>query len=79
MPTVPMYLIDPIQGEFTALLPAREVDHPLGGHRARVQDQVVFEKLVQALVFGCTYWQIADRPCSDTTLRVEAKSGSRRA
>ena len=30
---------------------------------------MVFEKLVQALVFGCTYWQIADRPCSDTTLR----------
>jgi hypothetical protein len=30
---------------------------------------VVFEKLVQVLVFGCAYWRIADKSCSASTLR----------
>jgi len=30
---------------------------------------VVFEKLVQVLVFGCAYWRIADDECSASTLR----------
>jgi hypothetical protein len=30
---------------------------------------VVFEKLVQVLVFGCAYYRIADEGCSATTLR----------
>ncbi len=30
---------------------------------------MVFEKLVEVLVFGCAYWQIADEECSATTLR----------
>jgi len=30
---------------------------------------VVFEKLLQVLVFGCAYWRIADESCSATTLR----------
>jgi len=30
---------------------------------------VVFEKLVQVLVFGCAYCRIADEECSATTLR----------
>jgi hypothetical protein len=30
---------------------------------------VVFEKLIQVLVFGCAYWRIADEECSATTLR----------
>jgi hypothetical protein len=30
---------------------------------------VVFEKLVQVLVFGCAYEKIADGSCSATTLR----------
>ena len=34
-----------------------------------IPDRVVFEKLVQVLVFGCAYERIADRMCSATTLR----------
>ena len=30
---------------------------------------MVFEKLLQVLVFGCAYWRIADEECSETTLR----------
>jgi hypothetical protein len=38
--------------QFAALLPERAVDHPLGCHRPRIPDRVVFEKFVQVLVFG---------------------------
>lgn len=69
MPAIQKYLIEPIWEQFSDLLPAREVDHPLGCHRPRIPDRVVFDKLVQVLVFGCAYWRIADDSCSATTLR----------
>lgn len=69
MPALQPYIIQPIFEQFCALLPERKVDHPLGCHRPRIPDHVVFEKLVQVLVFGCAYWRIADESCSATTLR----------
>ena len=69
MPALPTYIIEPVWRQFLALLPPRETNHPLGCHRPRVPDRVVFEKLVQILVFGCAYWRIADESCSATTLR----------
>jgi transposase len=69
MPVVPRYIIEPIWEQFRALLPERDVDHPLGCHRTRIPDRVIFEKLVQVLVFGCAYWRISDEECSATTLR----------
>lgn len=55
MPTLPPYIIEPIWQQFEALLPEHRTDHPLGCHRSRIADWVVFEKLVQVLVFGCAY------------------------
>ena len=49
-------------------MPERK-NYPLGCHRPRIPDRVVFEKLIQVLVFGCAYWRIADEECSATTLR----------
>jgi transposase len=69
VPALPPYLIEPIWQQFKALLPVREVSHPLGCHRPRIPDRMVFEKLVQVLVFGCAYHRIADGRCSATTLR----------
>src|SRR5919112_323195 len=69
VPALPPYLIEPIWQQFEALIPEREVDHPLGCHRPRVPDRVLFEKLIEVLVFGCAYWRIADRTCSATTIR----------
>ena len=69
MPALPPYIIEPIWEQFRALLPEREVNHPLGCHRSRIPNRVVFEKLVQILVFGCAYRRIADEECSATTLR----------
>ena len=69
MPALPPYIIEPIFEQFSALLPERRTSHPLGCHRPRIPDRVVFEKLVQVLVFGCAYEKIADASCSATTLR----------
>ncbi len=69
MPAVPSSVIEPIWVQFSALLPVREATHPLGCHRRRIPDRVVFDKLVQVLVFGCAYARIADATCSATTLR----------
>jgi transposase len=69
VPALEPYLIEPIWEQLSALLPERETNHPLGCHRSRIPDRVVFEKLVQVLVFGCAYEKIADGACSATTLR----------
>jgi len=69
MPALPPYIIEPLWQQLSALLPERETDHPLGCHRPRIPDRVIFEKLVQVLVFGCAYEKIADEGCSATTLR----------
>jgi transposase len=69
VPAIQPYIIEPVWQQLLALLPERETDHPLGCHRPRIPDRVVFEKLLQVLVFGCAYWRIADGSCSATTLR----------
>ena len=69
MPALKPYLIEPIWEQLRAfLLPERNTNHPLGCHRLRISERVVFEKLVQVLVFGCAYDRIADECCSATTL-----------
>ena len=65
MPAIQPYIIEPIWEQFEALLPERSTNHPLGCHRPRVPDRVVFEKLVEVLVFGCAYERIADESCSE--------------
>ena len=69
MPAIPSCIIDPIWDQFSELLPEKKVEHPLGCHNPRIPDRVVFDKLVQVLVFGCAYERIADESCSATTLR----------
>jgi transposase len=69
MPAISPYIMEPIWEQFRALLPERKVDYPLGCHRRRIPDQLVFEKLLQILVLGCAYWRIAEEWCSATTLR----------
>ncbi len=69
MPAVPLSIIGPVFEQFAELLPDRTETHPLGCHNPRIPDRVVFEKLVQVLVFGCSYEKIADEECSATTIR----------
>jgi transposase len=69
VPALPSTILEPLWVQVAALLPIRQVHHPLGCHRPRIPDRVVFDKLVQVLVFGCGYRRIADHACSATTLR----------
>ena len=69
MPAIPSSISEPIWDQFAVLLPPHADCHPLGCHRPRISDRVVFDKLVQVLVFGCAYHRIADETCSASTLR----------
>jgi Transposase DDE domain len=73
VPVVPSCLLEPVWGEFRALLggerPPFDPGHPLGCHRRRVSDRVVFEHVVAALVHGSGYERIATAGCSDRTIR----------
>ena len=51
MPALQPYLIEPIWQQFSALLPEHRTDHPLGCHRSRIPERVVFEKLVAGFGF----------------------------
>lgn len=73
MPALPSWLVEPLWVQFEALLPLRPIydpAHPLGCHRRRLSDRIVFDKLIQVLRFGCSYEGIADTTCSATTLRT---------
>jgi transposase len=69
VPALPSSILEPLWVQVAALLPVRHVHHPLGCHRPRIPDRLVFDKLIQVLVFGCGYRRIADQTCSATTLR----------
>jgi transposase len=69
VPALPSSVLEPLWVQFHALLPTHPDTHPLGCHRRRIPDRVVFDKLIQILVFGCGYRRIADATCSATTLR----------
>lgn len=72
MPAMPVSLMNPIWEQFSALLPVHPLvspTHPLGCHRRRVSDRVVFDHIVAALVHGSGYERIATPGCSDRTIR----------
>jgi transposase len=64
--------LESLWDQFAALLPERPAfapSHPLGCHRRRIPDRVVFEHVVAALVHGSGYERIASPGCSDRTIR----------
>ncbi len=76
MPVLPVCLLEPVWEQFAALVPERPVvapSHPLGCHRPRVPDRVVFEHVVAALVHGSGYERVAPPGCSDRTIRRRVK------
>ena len=76
MPALPVCLLEPLWVQFSALLPERprfSPTHPLGCHRQRIADRVVFEHVLAALVHGSGYERIASPGCSDGTIRRRLK------
>jgi transposase len=76
VPVLPVCLFEPLWVQFSALLPERprvSPTHPLGCHRQRIPDRVVFEHVLAALVHGSGYERIASPGCSDGTIRRRLK------
>jgi hypothetical protein len=72
VPVLPSSVLEPVWVQFAALLGSRpefDPSHPLGCHRRRIRDQVVFEHVIAALVHGSGYERIATPGCSDRTIR----------
>ena len=72
MPALPSWLTEPLWDQFAPLLPERpayEPSHPLGCHRPRIKDRIIFNKIIEILVFGCGYRKAADETCSATAIR----------
>jgi len=78
MPVLPASLFEPLWVQFSALLPERPrvvPTHPLGCHRGRIADRLVFEHVIAALVHGSGYERIATPGCSDRTIRRRLRWG----
>jgi hypothetical protein len=76
VPVLPVCLFEPLWVQCSALLPERprfSPAHPLGCHRERIPDRVVFEHVVAALVHGSGYERIASADCSEGTIRRRLK------
>jgi transposase len=76
VPALPVCLLEPLWEQFGALLPERpdfSPAHPLGCHRRRIPDRMVFEHVIAALVHGSGYERIAGPGCSDVTIRRRLK------
>lgn len=72
MPALPSSLFEPVWVQFAALWPEQpefDPSHPLGCHRRRIPDRVVFEHVIAALVHGSGYERVASDACSDRTIR----------
>jgi transposase len=72
VPALPVSVVEPIWHQFSVLLPDHppvSPTHPLGCHRRRIPDRVVFDHVVAALVHGSGYERIASAACSDRTIR----------
>jgi hypothetical protein len=72
VPILPACLFEPLWDQFSALLPDHPVvspTRPLGCHRARIPDRVIFEHVIAALVHGSGYEWIASPGCSNRTIR----------
>ena len=76
MPALESWLSTPLWDQFRALLPQRPAYHPLGCHRPRVPDRVIFDKHVQAPGFGCGYRSSPMRPARPPPSATAATNGS---
>jgi transposase len=78
---VPSCLLEPVWDQLQVLLPERaefDPSHPLGCHRRRIPDRIVFAHIVAALVHGSGYERIATAACSDATIRRRLKDWAQR-
>jgi hypothetical protein len=73
---VPSCILQPLWNQLQALVPARSVRHPLGCHRPRVPDRVIFDKLIQVLVLAAATAASPTPPARRPRCAAAATSGS---
>jgi hypothetical protein len=73
---VPSCILQPLWNQLQALVPARSVRHPLGCHRPRVPDRVIFDKLIQVLVLSAATAASPTPPARRPRCAAAATSGS---
>jgi len=76
VPGLPVCRLEPLWVQFSALLPERPLvspTPPLGCHRPRIPDRVVFEPVLAALVHGSGSARIASPGGSAATIRRRLK------
>jgi hypothetical protein len=79
VPAMPACLLEPVWGEFAALLgdqcPEFDPAHLLGCHRRSVPDRVVFEHVIAALGHGSGYERIASAAARTAPSAAGSKRG----
>lgn len=79
MPAVPLFIMDPLWSQIEALIPPMIDNHPLGCHRPRVADRVIFDKLIQVLVLGAAYEKSATPAARRLRFGAAAMNGLKQA
>jgi hypothetical protein len=69
VPALPSSILDPCGSRSPRCSPPTKTPIRWAATALGIPDRVVFDKLIQPLVFGCDYRRIADHTCSATTLR----------
>lgn len=69
MPTLHSDFLEPLWVAFSGLLPNHVDEHPYGGHRPRIDDRLIFERLLEIVINGLSYEKASNEHVSATTLR----------
>jgi hypothetical protein len=76
VPALPSSVLEALWVQVAALLPTRQVHHPLGCHRPRIPDRIVFDKLIQVLVLAAGIAASPTRPAQPPRCAAAGMSGS---
>lgn len=69
LPTLHADFLEPLWTAFSALIPEHVDTHAYGGHRPRISDRLIFERLLEVVCNGLSYENAATARVSATTLR----------
>jgi hypothetical protein len=73
---LPPSILEPLWDQFAALLPHRDDAHPLGCHRARLPEWVIFDKLIRAWSSAAATAASPTTPVQQPPCVAAATSGS---
>lgn len=69
MATLEADFLNPLWAAIEPLFPVPVDTHPFGGHRPRVSNRVVFERILEVVINGLSYRRAGNAECSASTIR----------